>query len=64
MLQMQMQYINAVRDLYIGGDGAEGQGLVEYAIVVALTAVLVIVALIFLRNQITTLFSRVGNSLQ
>ena len=40
------------------------QGLVEYAIIVALTAVIVIVALIFLRDRIATLFSRVGNSLQ
>ena len=46
-----------------GSEGSEGQGLVEYAIIVALTAILVIVALIFLRQQITTLFSKVGNSL-
>ena len=56
-----VQFAVASYDLYAGE--REGQGLVEYAIIVALTAVLVIVALIFLRNQISTLFSRVGNSL-
>jgi len=48
--------------LYAGE--VECKGLVEYAIIVALTAVVVIVALIFLRGRIATLFSRVGNSLQ
>ena len=42
----------------------EGQELVEYALIIAFIAILVIVALIFLRDQIATLFSRVGNSLQ
>ena len=55
----------ALYGLYAGqGTEHEGQGLVEYAIIVALTAVVVIVALIFLRDRIATLFSRVGNSLQ
>ena len=56
------QFAWALFGLY--GEDHEGQGLVEYAIIVALTAVVVIVALIFLRGQISTLFSRVGNSLQ
>ena len=59
------QFLVALYGLYAGqGTEQEGQGLVEYAIIVALTAVIVIVALIFLKNQISTLFSRVGNSLQ
>ena len=59
------QFAGALYGLYVGpGTEHEGQGLVEYAIIVALTAVVVIVALIFLRGQISTLFSRVGNSLQ
>ena len=57
-----LQFAVALYDLYAGEQ--EGQGLVEYAIIVALTAVVVIVALIFLRDRIATLFSRVGNSLQ
>ena len=57
-----LQFAVALYDLYAGE--REGQGLVEYAVIVALTAVIVIVALIFLRDRIATLFSRVGNSLQ
>ena len=41
----------------------KGQGLVEYALIIAFIAVVVIVAMVFLRTQISTLFSRVGNSL-
>ncbi len=59
---MMAQFLVALYGLYAGEQ--EGQGLVEYAIIVALTAILVIVALIFLRDRINTLFSRVGNSLQ
>ena len=56
-----LQFAVALYDLYAGEH--EGQGLVEYAIIVALTAVIIIVALIFLRDRINTLFSRVGNSI-
>ena len=60
-----LHFVVALYGLYAGHEAEqEGQGLVEYAIIVALTAVLVIVALIFLRDRISTLFSRVGNSLQ
>ena len=40
-----------------------GQGLVEYALIIAFIAVVVIVAMVFLRTQIQGIFSRVGNSL-
>jgi pilus assembly protein Flp/PilA len=58
---MMAQFVVALYGLYVGEQ--EGQGLVEYAIIVALTAVIIIVALIFLRDRINTLFSRVGNSI-
>ena len=59
-----LQFAEALYGLYAGqGTEREGQGLVEYALIIAFIAILVIVALIFLRTQITTLFSRVGNSL-
>ena len=62
---MMTPFLVALYGLYAGqGTEQEGQGLVEYAIIVALTCVMVIVALIFLRDRISTLFSRVGNSLQ
>ena len=40
-----------------------GQGLVEYALIIAVIAIAVIVAMIFLRGQIQNIFSNIGNSL-
>jgi pilus assembly protein Flp/PilA len=57
-----LQFAEALYGLYAGE--REGQGLVEYALIIAFIAILVIVALVFLRGQISTLFSRIGNSLQ
>ena len=41
----------------------EGQTFVEYALILSVIAVGVTVALTFLRNQVTTIFSNIGNSL-
>ena len=41
----------------------EGQGLAEYALILALIAIVAIVALIFLGNQVSTILSTVGNSI-
>lgn len=41
----------------------EGQGLVEYALIIAVIAIAVIVAMIFLKGQIANIFSNVGNNL-
>ncbi|HEY8806787.1 MAG TPA: Flp family type IVb pilin [Candidatus Limnocylindria bacterium] len=41
----------------------QGQGLVEYALIIAVIAIAVIVAMLFLRDQISNLFSNVGNNL-
>ena len=41
----------------------EGQGLAEYALILALIAVIAIVALVFLGNQISSTLSFVGNAL-
>ena len=41
----------------------DGQGLVEYALIIAVIAIAVIVALFFLRDQITNVFSNIGNNL-
>jgi pilus assembly protein Flp/PilA len=38
----------------------EGQGLAEYALILALIAVIAILALIFLGTQISTILSQVG----
>ena len=41
----------------------EGQGLVEYALIIAVIAIAVIVAMVFLRGQIQSIFSNIGNNL-
>lgn len=41
----------------------QGQGLVEYALIIAVIAIAVIVAMIFLRGQIQNIFSNIGNNL-
>jgi len=40
----------------------EGQGLAEYALILALIAIVAIIALIFLGGQISTILSTVGDS--
>ena len=40
----------------------EGQGLAEYALILALIAIVAIIALIFLGTQASTILSKVGNS--
>ena len=40
----------------------EGQGLAEYALILALIAIVAIVALIFLGSQVSTILSQVGGS--
>jgi pilus assembly protein Flp/PilA len=40
----------------------EGQGLAEYALILALIAIIAIIALIFLGGQISSILSDVGNS--
>jgi pilus assembly protein Flp/PilA len=41
----------------------EGQGLAEYALILALIAIIAIVALIFLGTQISAILSQVGASI-
>jgi len=41
----------------------EGQGLVEYALIIAVIAIAVIVAMVFLRGQLENIFSNIGNNL-
>jgi pilus assembly protein Flp/PilA len=40
----------------------EGQGLAEYALILALIAIIAIVALIFLGGQVSQILSTVGSS--
>jgi pilus assembly protein Flp/PilA len=41
----------------------EGQGLAEYALILALIAVVAIIALIFLGNQVSGILNVVGSSI-
>ena len=43
-------------------DDEEGQGLAEYALILALIAIVAIVALIFLGSQVSQILSQVGGS--
>jgi Flp pilus assembly pilin Flp len=45
-------------------DREEGQGLVEYVVLVALIAIGVIVAVSFFRDQIGDVFSEIGNRIE
>jgi pilus assembly protein Flp/PilA len=40
----------------------DGQGLAEYALILALIAIIAIIALIFLGGQVSKILSNVGNS--
>ena len=41
----------------------DGQGLAEYALILALIAIIAIIALIFLGGQVKTILSTVGSSI-
>jgi Flp pilus assembly pilin Flp len=43
-------------------DQTEGQGLAEYALILALIAIVAIIALIFLGSQVSSILSTVGTS--
>jgi pilus assembly protein Flp/PilA len=44
-------------------DRDEGQGLAEYALILALIAIVAIVALLFLGGQVSKVLSQVGKSI-
>ncbi len=44
------------------GRDERGQGLAEYALILALIAIVAIIALIFLGSQVSSILSNVGNS--
>ena len=52
-------------DQHLAGraDAAEGQGLVEYALILAFIAVTVIVALVFFGGKLSALYSKLGSSI-
>ena len=48
--------------LATGRSRMAGQGLAEYALILALIAIVAIIALLFLGGQVSKILSRVGNS--
>jgi pilus assembly protein Flp/PilA len=41
----------------------EGQGLVEYALIISVISIAVIGSMVFLRGQLMNIFSNIGNNL-
>ena len=41
----------------------DGQGLVEYALIVSVISITIIIAMVFFKDQLGNLFSNVGNNL-
>jgi pilus assembly protein Flp/PilA len=60
VIQGMTRLQTAIIDLFDRHD--EGQGLAEYALILALIAIVAIIALLFLGGQISTILSTVGNS--
>ena len=56
-----LTFVQALSALYV--EEHEGQGLVEYALILAFVALVMFVALAFLKDQILGGYSRIGNSL-
>jgi pilus assembly protein Flp/PilA len=54
-------FLTALIDLFRSDE--EGQGLAEYALILALISILAIAALMFLGGQINAIMSTVGNAL-
>ena len=50
------------RGLFANLSREDGQGLVEYALILVLIAIVAILALVFLGNQVSSILSNVGNS--
>jgi pilus assembly protein Flp/PilA len=59
---MLLKYYVALMDLFRRDE--EGQGLAEYALILALIAIVAIIALTFLGTQISGTLSKVGTSIK
>jgi len=55
--------LQVIRSLVPCRSDQDGQGLAEYALILALIAIVAIVALIFLGTQISSILSNVGKSI-
>lgn len=57
------EVLNDGKEWLLGNEGEEGQGLVEYALILMLVAIVVIVILILLAPRIGSIFSAVTKGL-
>ena len=57
-----MSLVSALISFFDTDGDQEGQGLVEYALILVLIAIVAVVALIFLGGQVSKILSTVGNS--
>jgi len=55
--------LDRFRRLVLDIDEARGQGLAEYALILALIAIVAIIALLFLGTQISGILSTIGDSM-
>lgn len=60
---MLVSMLSALATRVLRADDDEGQGLAEYALILALIAIVSIVALLYLGGQISERLSQVGNNL-
>ena len=58
-----VEFVRALAGLYLPEE-REGQGLVEYALIIVLVSIVVIILLSLLGGTIGNVFSRISNSLQ
>ncbi len=58
-----LMYVSALAARVLPPSDEDGQGLAEYALILALIAIVAIVALIFLGGQISSKLSTIGNAL-
>ena len=63
-----IQFVDAWIGLYAKQDQDEdraqaGQGLIEYALIIWFVAIVVFVAVLFLRDRINLAYSKIGNSI-
>jgi pilus assembly protein Flp/PilA len=57
-----LQFAEALYGLF-ATEETEGQGLVEYALIIALISVALIAALTIMKNSISTVFRKIGTTL-
>ena len=60
MLNLMLQWM----DMYFGGDKEEGQGLVEYALIIVLISVVSITILTQVGTSVTAVFTSANAALQ